>query len=306
MIDPFELLGLCHETCTLAQARDAFADLVLLVHPDKGGASADMRVISSAYRYVRRCIKAKASIEMDFEEYCRDFDDGSTFEPLDPEEKAACTFDPDHFNRAFESRDPHAVYVGPAPDEPREGHCVHMAAAGAGTNGEGYGVGPYGECGERDDIESKVVPLVRNQLTVHRELPALLPRILPEHGPRTLDITDYADAFAAVPICENNFDTQRTSGEDVPFALDKLIVERASGEEVLGAFDKLLVERAAADAADAAALDALEANVAIREAAAAAVREAADAAAAAAAAYAAAALTANCPCNRGSGCCCYR
>jgi hypothetical protein len=38
--------------------------------------------------------------------------------------------------------------------------------------------------------------LVRNQITLHRDIPSRLSKIDPEHGPRTLGFVDYADAFS--------------------------------------------------------------------------------------------------------------
>lgn len=185
IIDPFELLGLSQSTCNPEEARAAFAGLVLLTHPDKGGRASDMRVVTSAYRYVKRCMAARAAMTLTFREYYEEFDDGSEYEKV----KEACgtgpSFDVEEFNRAFESRNPHLVYVGPAEDEPTEGPPVSMAAAGAGSDGAGYG----------RDIEAGG-PLVQNQLAKLRESPLLLAKIVPEKGPRTLGLTDYAEAFA--------------------------------------------------------------------------------------------------------------
>lgn len=208
-IDPFELLGLSQDGCTAEQARRAFSDLVLLVHPDKGGRAVDMRVVTSAYRYVRRCVAAKEAIEMDFGEYYNLIDDGTDWERGTEMmtglagDRNTAAFDLAAFNRAFDSRNPHLIYAGPAPDEPTEGRAVRMAAAGGGTSGEGYGSGMDGgdgdgdRDGDRDDLERPCAPLVQNQLVVRRELPHLLPRIVPEHGATSLIASDYALAHAA-------------------------------------------------------------------------------------------------------------
>jgi len=218
MIDPFELLGLSQDSCTSDQAHKAFSDLVLLVHPDKGGTASDMRVITSAYRYVRRCIKVKEAMELTFEEYYKEIDDGSELE-----KQVASTvnsnFNLANFNRAFEQRNPHEIYAGPAQDDATESCAVRMAAAGAGTAGEGYG----DAMDPSDDMEAPCKPLVRNELTIHREPPSRLPRIVPEHGPQTLDITDYADAFSASAASTSQLQTKEESVMD---AFERCLQER--------------------------------------------------------------------------------
>lgn len=53
MINPFELLGLNANTCTLSDVRKAYFELALLCHPDKGGSVNDMLLLQSAYTWLK-------------------------------------------------------------------------------------------------------------------------------------------------------------------------------------------------------------------------------------------------------------
>lgn len=53
MINPFELLGLNANTCTLSDVRKAYFELALLCHPDKGGSVNDMLLLQSAYTWIK-------------------------------------------------------------------------------------------------------------------------------------------------------------------------------------------------------------------------------------------------------------
>jgi hypothetical protein len=214
-LDPFELLGLDHARCSSDVARAAFRDLALLVHPDKGGSATDMRVLTSAHRYVQKCLVDGDGSNMDrmakmsFSEFFEKEDDGSDFnrELGRPDAGATPAFDLAEFNRIYEASNPHAIYVGPAKDDPTTGEVVKMAA-GTGGAGEGYGDGmlPRMELEEAlalaSDPESvdrhdlpPPPPLARNQITLHREFLCTIPSIVPEHGPTTIRFNDYADAF---------------------------------------------------------------------------------------------------------------
>jgi len=53
MINPFELLGLEANSCTLLDLRKAYFNLALFCHPDKGGSANDMMHLQSAYMWVK-------------------------------------------------------------------------------------------------------------------------------------------------------------------------------------------------------------------------------------------------------------
>ena len=75
MIDPYQLLGLTIES-TPAEARAAFRDIALVVHPDKGGCGADMKTLIDAYQYVIEQLKGVnrtvtvEDMEADFAAFC--------------------------------------------------------------------------------------------------------------------------------------------------------------------------------------------------------------------------------------------
>lgn len=51
-INPFELLGVDHASCTPEDVRKAYRNLAFMCHPDKGGRAEDMRVLQTAYEWV--------------------------------------------------------------------------------------------------------------------------------------------------------------------------------------------------------------------------------------------------------------
>lgn len=51
-IDPYNLLGLDHVTCGIADVKKAYKELAILCHPDKGGRPDDMRVLQAAYEWI--------------------------------------------------------------------------------------------------------------------------------------------------------------------------------------------------------------------------------------------------------------
>ena len=53
LINPFSLLGVSSKS-TLTDLKKAYYQLSLMCHPDKGGNSADMIVVSKAYQYVKQ------------------------------------------------------------------------------------------------------------------------------------------------------------------------------------------------------------------------------------------------------------
>ena len=215
-IDPFELLGLGQRTCTAEDARAAFRNLSLLVHPDKGGRAEDMRVVTRAHRYVQRCIANGKDLlqeeQPSFKEFCVAGDEDADAADADMADADGPRFDVARFNQAFEAERVHHVYLGPASDDPLMAGTVKMAAGAAGA-GEGYGDamlpsairaehGPddtYVPYATPDPTPDPTPPIARNQITLARELPAFLPTIVPEHGPTTISFSDYVDAFSEQP-----------------------------------------------------------------------------------------------------------
>jgi curved DNA-binding protein CbpA len=75
LINPFSLLGVSSKS-TLTDLKKAYYQLSLMCHPDKGGDSADMVVISKAYQYVKQQLdKVKDTtyeeLEDEFQEFCK-------------------------------------------------------------------------------------------------------------------------------------------------------------------------------------------------------------------------------------------
>lgn len=66
-IDPFELLGI-DEKSTIKDARKAYYNLALLVHPDCGGNEESMKILVNAYHFVEKQLKEKNDITGDWEE----------------------------------------------------------------------------------------------------------------------------------------------------------------------------------------------------------------------------------------------
>ena len=80
-INPFELLGVT-PTSELSQAQQAFRELAVVTHPDKGGSAGQMRVLLNAYRFVKEgltSVKESQSamdysmdeLEEQFKEFCQ-------------------------------------------------------------------------------------------------------------------------------------------------------------------------------------------------------------------------------------------
>lgn len=75
LINPFSLLGVSSKS-TLTDLKKAYYQLSLMCHPDKGGDSADMIVVSKAYQYVKKQLdKVKDTtyeeLEDEFQEFCK-------------------------------------------------------------------------------------------------------------------------------------------------------------------------------------------------------------------------------------------
>lgn len=51
-VDPYELLGLDHATCTVDEVKRVYRGLALICHPDRGGKPDDMRILQTAYKWV--------------------------------------------------------------------------------------------------------------------------------------------------------------------------------------------------------------------------------------------------------------
>ena len=122
-IDPYQLLGLTIES-TPAEARAAFRDLALIVHPDKGGRSADMKVLLDAYRYVLAQLVAVnrtttvEDLEVEFAAFCEAQREDDDLRPQWVRELlregtggtvgadgTTDMFDVDRFNEAFDRQD---------------------------------------------------------------------------------------------------------------------------------------------------------------------------------------------------------
>ena len=75
LIDPYSLLGVTINS-TPKEVKQAYYNLALLCHPDKGGSSKDMDIVNSAYRYVIEQIESIdfeltfESLEEDFSKFC--------------------------------------------------------------------------------------------------------------------------------------------------------------------------------------------------------------------------------------------
>ena len=77
-IDPFKLLGLTQKS-TLLEAKKAYYNYALLTHPDKGGSSEQMIVITNAYNYVKKQLDFVDSkkdlsyegLEEEFADFCK-------------------------------------------------------------------------------------------------------------------------------------------------------------------------------------------------------------------------------------------
>ena len=79
LLNPYTLLGLTPNS-TLLEAKKSYYNFALMCHPDKGGSSDDMIVITKAYNYIKKqltLVDSKKDItyeglEEEFEEFCRE------------------------------------------------------------------------------------------------------------------------------------------------------------------------------------------------------------------------------------------
>lgn len=84
-IDPFELLGV-DEKSTIKEARKAYYNLALLVHPDCGGNEESMKVLANAYNFVEKQLKNKNDITGNWEDLGKNLEE--SFEKFNLEVKA--------------------------------------------------------------------------------------------------------------------------------------------------------------------------------------------------------------------------
>jgi hypothetical protein len=166
MIDPYQLLGLTIES-TPADARAAFRDLALLVHPDKGGQSADMKVLLDAYRYVLAQLSAVnrtttvEDMEATFAAFCESQREEDDLRPPWVREllREGSAFDADRFNDAFHAFDG-AVWTD---DGVSAANDVGGAADGTEADGSpsaGAGYGPLMVASEYAAVDGIVSPIV--------------------------------------------------------------------------------------------------------------------------------------------------
>lgn len=118
-INPFDLLGVT-PTSPVEDASRAFRELVLVVHPDKGGDDRQLHALVTAYRFVKEGLsavavskqlgtgKTMAQLESEFAEFCRAAQPSLT--EVDDEIKALISgdsvangFDIHGFNRRFDA-----------------------------------------------------------------------------------------------------------------------------------------------------------------------------------------------------------
>jgi hypothetical protein len=140
-VNPYALLGVSEDVTDLRTVTEAFRSMVLLVHPDKGGSSSDLHVVTCAYAFIKRQIASMDAATADFEAFCRDW--RGDLRPDDDAagpSSAARVFD----NAAFEAETALPIYVGPG--GPEWGEAIGLAA---GQGGElGYAVaGPSSTSG---------------------------------------------------------------------------------------------------------------------------------------------------------------
>ena len=102
-IDPYKLLGLTIDS-TPADARAAFREMALVLHPDKGGRHADMNVLLDAYRYVLAQLVAvnRTTTVEDLGAAFAAFCEAQQQCPQWGRELLQEVFDADSFNKAFE------------------------------------------------------------------------------------------------------------------------------------------------------------------------------------------------------------
>lgn len=94
IINPFELLGLDHKTCTINDVRKAYRNLAFVCHPDKGGAAQDMRTVHIAYKWVTKQLtevneKGNESYE-DKEKAFKEFLESQADEKIVPFKEVIC------------------------------------------------------------------------------------------------------------------------------------------------------------------------------------------------------------------------
>lgn len=139
-IDPFELLGLSPVASTCQEATEAFRELLLVVHPDKGGSARDLRVLTEAHQYVQYRIRTRGDagsgsssspaapppVPPTFAAFRKRFeravyaagDDGGASGTAAAE---AAAEEVSEFNRRFESMASLPIYNGPGGDLPEFG-----------------------------------------------------------------------------------------------------------------------------------------------------------------------------------------
>ena len=67
LINPYDLLGIKSDA-SLSELKKNYYNMALLCHPDKGGSSQDMYVVSSAYKYIKKQLENAYNKTASYEE----------------------------------------------------------------------------------------------------------------------------------------------------------------------------------------------------------------------------------------------
>lgn len=163
-IDPFELLGVDADV-DITELSNAFKELCLIVHPDKGGTSSDMRVVTCAYEFVKKTVQNRTKATADFETFCRDWE--GTFATTGMEMEEIFNHQP------FENQSELPVYLGP--NGPDVGMSIGMAA------------GPNGHLG----YTSEEIPLTPCMQLIEMDVHNI-----------GMELCDYAQAHAQITVVD--------------------------------------------------------------------------------------------------------
>jgi hypothetical protein len=176
-INPFELLGLTPNS-SMEDARRSFRELVLVVHPDKGGDDNQLHILVNAYRFVKEGLsavteskcklqqKSVADLEKEFADFCNLECPISQYDDDIKEfvSSQTSTFDIEGFNRRF--HDTHGML---APVNEGYGHLMLAT----------------------DDPETKPAPAMKREIVVYTEPKSIHNSMEPDMFPTH----DYMNVF---------------------------------------------------------------------------------------------------------------